>query len=265
VQGLWKRKFMRLGFIGTGEITSSMVTGLNSSGVTVRSIWLSPRNSAIARGLADRFTGMSVASSNQEVLDHSDTIVIAVRPSAARDVLSELRFRSDHRVISVVSGLSLRSLSELVAPAVHTARAVPLPSAAQRLSPTAIYPPDPVAFELFATVGTVFLVERENEFDAMCATTATIASYFALNETIASWLEQQGVPAPQARNYIARLFLGVTTGAVEASWRSFQSLAASHATAGGINEQVLKHLVAHGLLTRVAEALDAVLLRIAVE
>jgi pyrroline-5-carboxylate reductase len=133
------------------------------------------------------------------------------------------------------------------------------------LSPTAIYPPDPVAFELFATVGTVFPVERENEFDAMCATTATIASYFALNETIASWLEQQGVPAPQARNYIARLFLWVTTGAVEASGRSFQSLAASHATAGGINEQVLKHLVAHGLLTRVSEALDAVLLRIAVE
>ena len=79
------------------------------------------------------------------------------------------------------------------------------------------------------------------------------------NETIASWLEQQGVPASQARAYIARLFLGVTTGAVEAPKRSFQSLAATHATAGGINEQFLKHLVEHGLLTRVSEALDAVL------
>ena len=99
----------------------------------------------------------------------------------------------------------------------------------------------------------------------MCATTATIASYFALNETIASWLEQQGVPALQARNYIARLFLGVTTGLCRSVRRNLRSLAASHATAGGINEQVLKHLVAHGLFTRVSEALDAVLLRIAVE
>ena len=171
---------MQLGFIGTGEITSSIVTGLSSSGVIAHSIWLSPHNSAIAKGLANRFHGISVASSNQEVLDHSDAIVIAVRPSAARGVLSELRFRSDHRVISLVSGLSLRSLSELVAPAVLTARAVPLPSTSQRLSPTAIYPPDPVAFELFAAVGTVFPAERENEFDAICATTATIASYFAL-------------------------------------------------------------------------------------
>jgi pyrroline-5-carboxylate reductase len=142
------------------------------------------------------------------------------------------------------------------------ARAVPLPSTARRLSPTAIYPSDPVAFELFSAIGTVFPVEKENEFDAFCATTATIASYFALNETIASWLAQQGVPASQARDYIARLFLGVTTGAVEASERSFQSLAATHATAGGINEQFLKHLVEDGFLTRVSEALDAVLHRI---
>src|SRR5258708_26807585 len=147
---------MRLGFIGTGEITLSIVTGLSSFGVTAHSIWLSPRNSAIANVLANRFHGISVASCNQEVLDHSDTIVIAVRPSAARDVLSELAFRPDHQAISLVSALSLRSLSELVAPALRIARAVPLPSATKGLRPTATYPPEPMAFEPFATLGTVF-------------------------------------------------------------------------------------------------------------
>jgi pyrroline-5-carboxylate reductase len=72
---------MQIGFIGTGEITSSIVTGLSSSGVTAHSIRSSPRNSAIANGLANRSPGISVASCNPEVLDHSDTIVIAVRPS----------------------------------------------------------------------------------------------------------------------------------------------------------------------------------------
>jgi pyrroline-5-carboxylate reductase len=253
---------MRLGFIGTGEITSSIVTGLSSPGVTAHSICLSPRNAAISSGLAARFQGVSVAACNQEVLNHSDINVIAVRPSSARDVLAELRFRPDHQVISLVSGLSLRSLSELVTPAVRIVRAVPLPSAARRLSPTAIYPPDPVAFELFAAVGTVFPVEKENEFDAICATTATIASYFAFNETIASWLEHQGIPASEARDYIGRLFLGEATSAVEAAEHSFQSLAAAHTTAGGINEQFLKHLTEHGLLTKVSEGLDAVLRRI---
>jgi hypothetical protein len=45
----------------------------------------------------------------------------------------------------------------------------------------------------------------------------------------------------------------------------FQSLAANHATAGGTNEQFLKHLVEHGVLTRVSEVLDGVLHRIGVE
>jgi pyrroline-5-carboxylate reductase len=253
---------MQLGFIGTGEITSSIVTGLKSSSVPAGSIWLSPRNSSVANELAHRFSGISIASCNQEVLDHSDTVVIAVRPTLARDVLAELRFRRDHRVISVVAALSLQSLSALVAPAVLIARAVPLPSAAKRLSPTAMYPRDPVSFELFSAVGTVFPMEREDELDAFSAASATIASYYAFNQAIASWLEQQGVPAPQARDYISRLFFGVTTGAVESSERSFQSLAATHATAGGLNEQVLKHLVERGFLAAVKEALDEVLHRI---
>jgi pyrroline-5-carboxylate reductase len=136
---------------------------------------------------------------------------------------------------------------------------VPLPSTARRLSPTAICPADPAALDLFAELGTVFPVETEREFDAICATTATIASYFAFIERIASWLAQQGIPESKARDYIGRLFFGMTTTAVEAPERSFQSFAANHATAGGINEQFLKHLVERGLLTSVSEALDAVL------
>ena len=115
-----------------------------------------PSQCCVARKLSNRFKGISVASSNQEVLDHSETIVIAVRPAAARGVLSELRFGPDHQIISLVSGLSLLSLSRLVPPATRIARAVPLPSTARRLSPTAICPADPVALDLFAELGTVF-------------------------------------------------------------------------------------------------------------
>jgi pyrroline-5-carboxylate reductase len=78
---------MKLGFIGTGEITSSIVTGLCSSVAMPHSIRLSPRNAAVAKKLANRFNGVSISSSNQEVLDHCDTIVIAVRPQVAQDVL----------------------------------------------------------------------------------------------------------------------------------------------------------------------------------
>jgi pyrroline-5-carboxylate reductase len=177
-------------------------------------------------------------------------------------VISELHFRPDHQVVSLVSALSLQSVSEVVAPAVRVTRAVPLPSAAKRRSPTGIYPPGPEASELFAALGTVFAVESEAEFDAICAVTATIAAYFAFIERIGSWLAQHGIPESKARDYIARMFWGLTASSVDAPERSFQSLAANHATVGGINEQFLRSLVEHGLLTNVSEALDAILSRI---
>jgi len=253
---------MKLGFIGTGEITSSIVTGLCSSVATPHSIALSPRNAAIAQKLADRFDEVSISSSNQEVLDRCDTIVIAVRPQVGRDVLSGLHFRPAHQVVSLVSALSLRSVSEMVAPAVRIARAVPLPSAAKRLSPTGVYPPEPAACELFAALGTVFAVESESEFEAICAVTAAIATHFAFVERIGAWLAQHGIPEPRTRDYIARMFWGLTASTFEAPERSFQSFAADHATAGGINEQFLRYLTERGLLANVSEALDAVLARI---
>src|SRR5438093_12583988 len=114
---------MKIGFVGTGEITSAMVTGLSTSDVKLHSIRLSPRNLVTATELAKLFPSVSIASSNQDVLDHCDTVVVAVRPPVARSALAELRFRPDHCVISVVSALSLLNLSELVAPATRLTRA----------------------------------------------------------------------------------------------------------------------------------------------
>lgn len=253
---------MRLGFIGTGHITSAMVTGLSSCVAPAHSICLSPRNATVAAQLAERLPGVSIASSNQDVLDSCDTVVIAVPPRVVQPVFLELRFRPDHRVISVVSSLSLQSVRKLVAPAAQVVRAVPLPSVAQRSGPTAFYPADPVVADLFASLGTAYAAKTENEFNAMCAVTATIASYFAFIETVASWLGRNGVSDAQARDYVPQIFWGAITVALRSPERSFQSIAGDHATAGGTNEQFLRYLVERGLPKNISEGLDAILQRI---
>ncbi|MGH9733734.1 MAG: pyrroline-5-carboxylate reductase [Candidatus Acidiferrales bacterium] len=253
---------MKLGFVGTGEITSAIVTGLSSSPGRYSSIRVSPRNPEMATALANRFAGVSVASSNQDVLDTSEVVILAVRPSIASEVISELRFRSGQHVISLIPGLSLRRLSELVRPATRIVRAVPLPSTVRRAGPTVIYPPDPLANDLFAAIGTVFPVETEHEFEAMCASTATIASVCAFMEKIAFWLSDNGIADRKAREYVARMFCGLACAAADAPDRSFQTLVKAHATAGGINEHFLKHIAASALLDEIPEGLTAVLKRI---
>lgn len=253
---------MKLGFVGTGEITSAIVTGLSSSSAECSSIRVSPRNAEKAAELASRFAAVSVASSNQDVVDSSDVVVLAVRPTTAPSVISELLFRPGQCVISLVAGLSLRRLSELVAPATRVVRAVPLPSTARRAGPTGIYPSDQLANNLFASIGTVLPLKTEHEFDAISASTATIASVYALMAKIADWLVENGIPDQKARQYIAQVFCGMSCAAADASGRSFQSLAKAHATAGGINEQFLKHVIDAGLLDGIPDGLTAVMKRI---
>jgi len=251
---------VKLRFLGAGAITSAMVTGLSASGGLP--ILLSPRNAAVAADLARRFPQASVAASNQQVADECDTVVIAVRPQIAESVLSELRFRPGHNVISLVSGFNIRRLAGLVAPATRVTRAVPLPSAARRRSPTAIYPRDREAVELFALLGTAFAVDTEHDFDALCVATATMATYFAFVDGAASWLARNGIPHAQARDYIARLYAGLSDTSLEEPARSFQELAAYHATRGGTNEQVLTQLTSHGTFEKFSECLDGVMRRV---
>ena len=254
-----RRVSIRIGFLGTGAITSALVTGLSGEGHTIR---LSPRNYEIAADLAGRVPMVTVARSNQEVLDESEVAVIAVRPPIARDVVSALRFRDDHKVISLVSGLRLERLRDLVHPARSFARAVPLPSSAKRRCPTAIYPRDQAAIDLFTPLGAAFAVDTEDEFDAFCTATATMATYFAFADGVASWLARHGIGQAEARDYVARIFAGMAQTALESPDRSFPELAAEHATKGGTNEQLLRDLTRNGVWEHLSEALDAVMRRV---
>jgi pyrroline-5-carboxylate reductase len=252
---------MDLGFVGTGAITSAIVTGLQSAGCSY-SIWVSPRNAEVASGLVRRCPAVSVASSNQEILDRCDTVVLAIRPQVARSVIPELRFHPGHQVISLVGTFALNVVSELVRPAATVVRAVPLPAAAKRRSPTAVYPADPLALALFSLVGPAFAVNTEAEFDALCTATSTMASYFAFADAVAAWLVSHGLEEAEARGYVSYVFSGLAETAVESPDRSFHVLACEHATPGGLNEQVHRHLVERGVFAAVAEGLDAVMRRV---
>ena len=155
-----------LGFVGTGTITASIVTGLCGASGTSNRIWLSPRNADVAARLAATCPQATVADSNQQVLDRSDVVFLAVRPQIAYDVIRELRFRPEHRVISLVATFSRDRIATLVAPAAAVSCAVPQPTVAARLGPTVIFPADPVAKALFGRLGMAFEAGTERELHA---------------------------------------------------------------------------------------------------
>jgi pyrroline-5-carboxylate reductase len=252
---------MKLGFIGTGAITSAIVTGLNALDAGQDVISVSPRNAEVAAGLAARFPNVAVAASNQAVLDDSDVVMLAIRPHLTVEVLSDLRFRPDHQVISLMAITPLERVSTLVAPASQVVRALPLPMVADLRGPTVIYPPDPMAAEVFNRLGTAIAIESADKFSAFSTATATIATYFAFAGELAEWLVGHDVPCAAARGYVGTVFQGLAKHALSQPQHSFTTLAGEFATRGGINEQVLAHIKKTGALAAVSDALNAVLQR----
>lgn len=252
---------MRLGFVGTGAITSAIVTGLNAAGLGGDTILLSPRNAETAAALAAKFQNVAVAASNQAVLDGSDVVMLAIRPQVGTEVLSELKFRADHHVISLMAITPLEAVRAMVAPARSVTRAVPLPLVADRCGPTPIFPPESVAAEIFNRLGTAIEATSADQFMAFSASTATMAPYFTFAEEIAAWLTRHGVPAADARRYVGTVFQGLGNIAAATQEHSLAALAGEFATRGGINEQVLAHMKACGAFDALSEALDAVLKR----
>jgi pyrroline-5-carboxylate reductase len=253
---------MKLGFIGTGALTAAIVTGLKSVADGSVSVLLSPRSEEISASLAARYSDVRVAADNQAVLDGSDTIMLAVRPQVAHEVLRQLRFRRDHRVVSLIATLSREEIATLTAPAEQVTKALPMPMIALRQGPIIICPPDSGVAELFGRLGKVIEIKNSSEFDALSVATATFATYFKYLDTIHSWLKDHGVADATARDYVATLFKALGSAPETMPDADFTQLAQDYATLGGINEQILRELTARKLFEAVAESLDGVHRRI---
>ena len=63
---------MNLGFIGTGKIASSVITGICKSKILYKKIIISPRNKKIAEGLKRKYKKIVIAKNNQQIIDQSN-------------------------------------------------------------------------------------------------------------------------------------------------------------------------------------------------
>jgi pyrroline-5-carboxylate reductase len=255
-------KQLTAGFIGTGTITEAVVTGLCKTRFAQMPIVLSPRSESIAARLSAAHANVSIAADNHDVLDRSGLVFIAVRPQIAEEVVSALRFRPEHHVVSFVAATPLERLQAWIGEPVRLSQAIPLPFVADLQGATAIYPPDAVSHAIFSALGTAIEVESKREYDLLAAGSAMMGSYFGIMDAVAGWLAGQGLSREASDAYIRQLFSGLDHAARSRPSASFGELVDEHSTKGGLNEQVLSDLRASGGIAALQGALDRVLARI---
>jgi pyrroline-5-carboxylate reductase len=231
---------LTFGFIGTGTITEAVVTGLGKTEFQDTEIVVSPRSEAISARLAAENPNVSVAASNQGVVDRADLVFIAVRPQIAEAVVRALRFRPTQHVISFVAATPLDRLRDWIGQPLRLGQAIPLPFVADLQGATAIHPPDDVSFSIFSVLGTAIQVETKAEYDLLAAASALMGTYFGILDNVSAWLEQRGLSRSASDAYLRQLFSGLNHAASLKPQSSFAVLAEEHSTKGGLNEQMLE-------------------------
>ena len=83
---------MRLGFIGTGKIASSVITGICTSKISFQKILVSPRNRNIAQKLKKRFRKVYIEKTNQEIVDKCNWIFLAVTSKIGKKITKNILF-----------------------------------------------------------------------------------------------------------------------------------------------------------------------------
>ena len=79
---------MILGFLGTGRITSSVIEGIFKSRLRIKKIYISPRNKTIAKKLSKRFKKVTIARNNQQLINKSNWVFLAVTPKVGNKILN---------------------------------------------------------------------------------------------------------------------------------------------------------------------------------
>jgi len=253
---------MRLGFIGTGKIASSVIIGICNSKIKYKKIIISSRNKKIALDLKKRFNKIIISKTNQEIIDKSDWIFLSITPSVGKKIIKELKFKSNQKIISFISTITLSSLKKMIRKKVDIIRAIPLPPISLKEGPVPIYPPNKKVRAFFDKLGSTIEIKSEKLSINFWSTSSLMASYYNMLDTISVWLNKRGVKKLDAQKYVASLFLALSKDAVINSNKDLKLLVKDSQTPEGLNEQVLKEMIKKNVYKSVTSSLDSIYKRL---
>tara|TARA_A100001011_G_scaffold40877_1_gene38558 strand:+ start:245 stop:1012 length:768 start_codon:yes stop_codon:yes gene_type:complete len=249
---------MNLGFIGTGKIASSVITGICKSKITYKKIIISPRNKKIAQSLKKKFKKIIIAKNNQKIIDKSDWIFLSVTPSVGGKIIKKLKFKSKQTIISFISTITLSQLKKAIKVKANIVRAIPLPPISLKKGPVPICPPNSKVKKFFNKLGTTVEIKNENSSINFWSTSGMMAPFYELLRVMIDWLVKRGVKRHNAQKYITSLFLALSEDAVVNSKKDLKYLVKDSQTPKGLNEQGVKELSKAGFYKSLEKTLNSI-------
>ena len=249
---------MKLGFIGTGKIASSVITGICNSEIKYKKIFISPRNKIIAKKLKNKFKKVYIARNNQEIVDKSDWVFLAVTPTVGEKIIRKLKFKSSQTIISFISTITIPELKKMIKAKVDIVRAIPLPPISLKKGPVPICPPNKKVKKFFDKIGSTVEIRNEKLSINFWSISGMMASYYEFLKVMSEWLIKKGIKRSDAQKYITTLFLALSEDAVVNSKKELKYLVKESQTPKGLNEQGLSEMSKKGVYKSVINTLNSI-------
>ena len=249
---------MKLGFIGTGKIASSVITGICKSSIKFNKIIISSRNKKISKQLKKKFKRIIIEKDNQKIVNSSNWIFLAVTPTVGEKIIKNLKFKSNQTIISFISTITIPRLKKMINVRADIVRAIPLPPISIMKGPVPICPPNKKVKNFFDKIGSTVEIKNEKLSINFWATSGMMASYYEILKTMSNWLVNKGIRRLDAQKYITSLFLALSEDAVVNSKKELQHLVKESQTPKGLNEQGLKEMSKKGVYKSVINTLNTI-------
>ena len=249
---------MNIGFVGTGKIASSVISGISSSKISFKKIYISPRNKKIAKILKKSFSKIIIANNNQQIVDKCNWVFLSVTPTVGDKIIKDLRFRANQTIISLISTITLFDLKKAIKVNAKIVRAIPLPPISIKKGPIPICPPNKKVKAFFDKIGTTVEIKDENTSINFWSTSGMMAPFYELLRVMIDWLIKRGVNRDDAQKYITSLFLALSEDAVVNSKKNLKFLVKESQTPKGLNEQGVKELSKAGFYKSLEKTLNKI-------
>ena len=249
---------MKLGFIGTGKIASSVITGICKSKIKFNKILVSARNKTVAQNLNKKFKKVTIAKNNQQIVDDCNWVFLSVTPSVGEKIIKNLKFKSSQTVISFISTITLAQLKKDIKVKAQIVRAIPLPPISLKKGPVPICPPNRKVKEFFNHLGTTVEIKNEKSSINFWSTSGMMAPFYELLRVMTDWLVKRGVKRDNAQKYITSLFLALSEDAVVNSKLNLKHLVKESQTPKGLNEQGVRELTKAKFYKSIEKTLNSI-------
>ncbi|WP_417247487.1 NAD(P)-binding domain-containing protein [Celeribacter sp.] len=240
---------MRIGVIGCGTISSAAVRGIARDG---HEITVSERGAHHSAALVETFDNVRAAD-NQTVVDSSEVLFLGMVAEVAQDVLSDLRFRKDQKVITFMAGLSLDEVAALVHPARAVAIMMPFPGVAQGGTPIMMHGDTALVTKLFGHRNNIFPVKDAEEMAAYLCAQSVLSPIVRMVSDAADWLGARVSDKEQGEVFLRELVASSLSGMACAP------LIDALNTPGGYNQRLRSHMENHGIGAALKSGLDDML------